>query len=89
MPIVLGRRMSTAEALMLAQIGVSPNPVVDACKALTWTCSDCGKRVKTDDLGDCEGTPTCLTCWERYGLENEHYDHGHEVYVKNCPCCEN
>lgn len=48
------------------------------------TCADCGelKSANTDTRHD-----TCQSCWDAAGLENEHSDSGHNVFIPACPTC--
>lgn len=52
-----------------------------------YRCRHCGK--KTRETGSCESNNgLCASCYDSAGLENEHFDTGHETYVDGCPTCE-
>lgn len=50
----------------------------------TAVCEYCKRRTQRGII-DLQGW--CDECYEAFGLENEHNDHGHAKPVANCPVC--
>lgn len=51
-----------------------------------YTCNSCGKRTRETGEGESE-LQLCAACLDEAGLENEHWDYGHDEPVAGCPEC--
>lgn len=52
----------------------------------TAVCAECGRRRQRANMAN---EMCCVDCYEIAGLENEHYDGGHEdAIVTDCPMCK-
>lgn len=55
------------------------------------TCTNCGLKLTASNTAHAHGDmgvhDTCHWCWESFGLENDHNDHGHDEPREGCPEC--